>query len=718
MTKYTKFTMPSNSNTYPVKKSKHKRPYTLESDDILTLDIEVSSAWRDNNDLIGYVPFKTEEFWNEKEAYSLPYIWQFSFNSEIYYGREFVDFCEILQKLNSQVHYIIYVHNLAYEFQFLSNFIKWKNVFARGAHKVIYAIPESYPNIEFRCSYFLTNLSLDTWGKELGIKKMVGDLDYTKLRTPLTPLTDTEINYCSRDCEIVYMGIKKYTLKYTHVKDIPLTHTGEVRRIIKKKLKNYNYYVADLQPKTWYEYHILKKAFSGGYTHANMMLAGRTLSTENGELSKQGGYARDFASSYPTCMCSEKYPCTRFEKSTFDPSKVDDIAYLMHISLKDVTPTTQNHYIQYAKCENAENVALDNGRIIRADYLEMWITEQDLSIITRSYKFKMRIINCYASKKDYLPSELIKYTLELYANKTKLKGIADKKEIYMNAKQYINALYGMMVTDILQDEWMFDGSEWFSNPKTKDEINDYLASIIEPKNIFKSYVAYQWGVWVTAYARRNLWDCILSDDGTGKKVDESTIYADTDSLKLTKFINFDWYDARVQNKLLTACDHYGIDPALIAPVGPNGNSYPLGNFAPDGEFSEFKTLGAKRYVYRDADDNELHLTISGVSKNAVYNLHNDIENFNENLVIDKDWYEDAKNFNKINNYDSTNKNFIHDGTKKLSLYINNGPIKWPDGYYSNYNIGIAMRNTSYSLSLTDEYYNYIIADDKKHLLNI
>ena len=41
----------------------------------------------------------------------------------------------------------------------------------------------------------LTRLSLATWGEQLGVAKMVGDLDYDKLRTPLTKLTDKELKY-------------------------------------------------------------------------------------------------------------------------------------------------------------------------------------------------------------------------------------------------------------------------------------------------------------------------------------------------------------------------------------------------------------------------------------------------------------------------------------------------------------------------------------------
>ena len=45
-----------------------------------------------------------------------------------------------------------------------------------------------YENYCFRCSYLLTNMSLATWAEQrkLPVKKLVGDLDYTVLRTLYT----------------------------------------------------------------------------------------------------------------------------------------------------------------------------------------------------------------------------------------------------------------------------------------------------------------------------------------------------------------------------------------------------------------------------------------------------------------------------------------------------------------------------------------------------
>ena len=163
-------------------------------EDILTFDIEVTSAFIDENGkVISYVKGKPAEYWNSLQPLALCYIWQFSFNNAIYYGRELTDFLNVLSDLPAENNYIIWVHNLSYEFQFLCNIVEWKNVFAKMPHKPMKATPKQFPNITFRCSYMLTRLSLDSWGKQIGVKKHTGDLNYEIMRTPKTALSKKEL---------------------------------------------------------------------------------------------------------------------------------------------------------------------------------------------------------------------------------------------------------------------------------------------------------------------------------------------------------------------------------------------------------------------------------------------------------------------------------------------------------------------------------------------
>ena len=235
----------------------------LYSNEIFTFDIEVSSFWLDKNCNILDLK-KANELYKlsglEKKAdffatltpMSLTYIWQFGYADKVYYGRDLRDFKILLSELVKKVtgKPLIYVHNLSYEFHFLNNILSFDSdgVFARSAHKVMKCTPADF-EIEFRCSYFLTRLSLEKWGENVGIEKMVGDLDYNKLRTPFTPLTPKELKYCEHDILVMYHGLLKYLEKYGSVYDIPLTQTGEDRSPCKKlfsKDKHYHKKCADM----------------------------------------------------------------------------------------------------------------------------------------------------------------------------------------------------------------------------------------------------------------------------------------------------------------------------------------------------------------------------------------------------------------------------------------------------------------------------------------
>ena len=665
-------------NTETVEKTKKGNPvYTTYCNSIMTFDIEVTSAWLKNGKVIGYEKGKSADYWNELQPLALPYIWQFSCDGVVYYGRELWDFEKVLKDIPKTMECIIWIHNEAYEFQFLSNFLEWESVFARSAHKPMKAVPKKYKNIEFRCSYMLTRLSLDTWGKQLGVFKATGDLDYEVLRTPLTPLTSEEMHYCEQDCLVVEAGIKQYVKRYGRQRNIPLTQTGTVRLEVKNRLmkdRKYINRIKKLVPRSAREYKMLQRIFAGGYCHANRWYAG--------EVIKDYIEHYDFASSYPTVMLCEKYPSSPWiytaEHSIPDESRFEDFAYIMHLKFSKLKSTSYNTYIQASKslCSKGK---YDNGRVISADSLEIWITEQDYITIKNNYEWEdIEVIHLYESYKEYLPKPLLEYILELYANKTELKDVEGKEDLYMQSKQYINSLFGMSVTAIVQaNVLLLDNNEWKQEELTEDIVNEKLESLRKPNPRDKRYfLSYSWGCWVTAYARRNLWKCI-------EKWDDGCLYCDTDSIFVIGKHDFSWYNIEITEKIKKSCEINQLNFEKTRPKTPKGKEKPLGIFTPEDNCTEFISLGAKRYVERRESDNKLHLTVSGINKGAVKLLNNKIENFCDGFDFDKD--EECV-------------------TKRLSTYIYDMPeCKWDDGYISKYKYGINLRRTGYKLTMTDEY---------------
>ena len=128
---------------------------------------------------------------------------------------------------------VVYVHNLAYEFAFIRRYMVFETVFANGSpNNVIRAV--TVDGIEFRCSLALTNLALKNVGDGVGVKKLVGDLDYDLMRHHETPLTDGETAYIVNDVKIISALIRK-KLEEDTLASIPMTKTGYVRRDMRKE---------------------------------------------------------------------------------------------------------------------------------------------------------------------------------------------------------------------------------------------------------------------------------------------------------------------------------------------------------------------------------------------------------------------------------------------------------------------------------------------------
>lgn len=661
---------------YNTETTKSHNKSTTFCNDILTFDIETTSGWLENGRIIGYEKGHSNEYWNELEPIALCYLWQFSFNDKVYYGRELRDFEQVLKDIPKNINVIIWIHNLAYEWHFLDNFLEWKDVFAKTPHKPMKCTPKKYPNIEFRCTYMLTRLSLESWGKQIGHHKDVGYLDYEKIRTPLTPLTEEEMKYGEDDCLVVYYGIKKYKEQYKKLRNIPLTQTGTVRKVVKDSLtsdKNYVKFIKKLIPRSPEEYKRLMNVFSGGYTHANRFYSGETI---NGYIEHY-----DFTSSYPSVMICEKYPMTPWlrglDKNFPTDKEMEKNAYIMKITFKNLKCKTFNTYIQSSKSTGI-GFKYDNGRIIEAEELSTLITEQDWLTIRDSYSWdSVELERKYYSKKDYLPKKFIEYILDLYHNKTALKDIEGMEDLYMQSKQYINSLFGMCVTAIVQPDVIYDGKEWSIASLTEEAVAERFEKLRDWRPREKRYfLSYSWGCWITAYARRNLWKCILD-------CDKKCIYCDTDSIFVRGKHDFTWYNEEITAKIKKASEEVGYDFEKTRPKTKYGIEKPLGLFIPEEPCSQFKTLGAKRYVERRIKDGKLHLTVSGINKEAVSMLNDDIDNFKDGFDFDKD--DDTVN-------------------KRLLTYSTDMPtVKFDDGYISTYHKGINMRRTGYLLSVTNEY---------------
>lgn len=399
----------------------------------------------------------------------------------------------------------------------------------------------------------------------------------------------------------------------------------------------------------------------------------------------------------PSVMICERYPLSK--PQLIKLKSVDEFeSYLkthccmFDIKLYNIRPKLyQDHPLSSSKCYLMKNQIEDNGRIVSADELVTSINEIDYKILKDFYEWDDYVIyNFRIMLKGYLPTSFVKAILKLYELKTTLKGSSDIDDVvrYMNAKGQLNSAYGMCVTSIIQQDRQYINGEWvIKEPDIKEIFDKYNKS--------KSrFLYYAWGIWVTSYARRNLF---LGIQAVGKDY----IYADTDSIKIRNgkehlpWINK--YNEWVKSKMIKAMSFHKLDFEMCEPKTIKGDKKLLGVWDFDGHYKKFKTLGAKRYMYQD-DNDEYHLTCSGVSKKAIKYIIsesqkkgiNPFELFDNNLYIPKN--ETGKNIHTYIDYEM------------------NGYATDYLGNTSSYHelSGCHLEPSEYTLSLSKNYLKYLM----------
>ena len=649
---------------------------------------------------------------SNSEKVAIMYGWTFGIFGAVILGRtweQFVTMLDVLVSeldLNKDKRLLIYCHNLSHEFQYISSHFTWLKVFATAPREPIYALTVN--GVEFRCSYILSGYSLQKLGEELStykVHKLVGELDYEKPRHNKTVLEPGEKEYMSNDVKVVMAFIMESIERDGSIARIPLTKTGYARRYV----RNNCWYSPEYDPDDHYkrfkyskfikglklepeEYKQLKRAFQGGFTHANPFCVGKTIEDVT---------SFDFTSSYPAVMVSEEYPMSTGELITIESKEQFEDCLNCYWCLFDVefidihAKLLFDNYISRSRCSIAENAIIDNGRIVSSTRLVTSITGEDYTIIKNFYSWdSMRVFNFRRYKKAYLPTDFVKAILKLYSDKTTLKGVKGKEVELQVAKGLLNSCYGMTCTDIVRPENIFTSGEWTTKePNLKDMIEKYNKS-------GSRFLHYPWGVAVCAYARRNLFSGIL-------EFQSDYCYSDTDSIKVihakehAQYIED--YNKWIIGRLKRACDYHGIDYAMIEPENIKGVKKPLGVWDFDGHYKRFKTLGAKRYMV-EYDSGEINLTVSGLNKKAAV------------PYICQKWNYDIKTRKENNSpFDVfTNNMYVPpDYTGKMThTYIDD--LK--RGYLTDYNgvtaayeelSAVHLSKQDYNLSISREFTDYL-----------
>lgn len=588
---------------------------------------------------------------------SIMYIWQFQVDEFFtIIGRTWEEFVLLLDMIEQQIGdniLVCYVHNLSYEFQFLSGIFKniaREDVFCVDSRKVVRC---RIGKIEFRCSYYLSNMSLDEYTHKMAVDySKIGGFDYNKKRYPWTCLTSKELLYCVNDVRGLVQCIKKeLILDDDTLLTIPFTSTGYVRREAKEVLKKCltPEHRKQLMPE-YPVYKMLRQAFRGGDTHANRFYTDVIIEDDI--------YSYDRASSYPHVQVCEKFPMGKFT-----PLKETELFYVMDLinrmrkavivevavyNLELADPYEPNPYLSRHKCRNLKTPIIDNGRVMSAEYLETTLTDIDLKIFMECYGggTRIEILSGYFTHYSYLPRNFRRLIMKYFNLKSELKGKTGiDAQLYMKSKNKLNSFFGMSAQNPVRKMFYYNGVDFSIDIEKSDH------ELLEDYNK-RNYLPYQWGVWTTALARYELWQM-------QRIAGDSLLYWDTDSVKTIGSVDFSKYNKEITRGAKEQGGYCKV----------NNKEYILGLAELDGHYKKFKTLGAKKYAVIK-ENGRLEITVAGVNKQKgplELGCYDGIESFNEGFVF----YDSAGLESKYN--DSDYGEYMIDGhvvniTKNIYLY--------------------------------------------------
>lgn len=678
-------------------------------------------------------------------------IWMFALCGVRIFGRTWNQFHDLRRRLDREfdcayARIKVGVHNFGFEFSFLHKVVPMERVFALSSHKPIRAddgIFEYYDTLALSCSP-LAKLELI----KHKVEKLVGDWDYNKIRHYLTPLTDKELAYCDNDVKkpsawvaeklekTVAGKTKDGETRGYNIADMPMTSTGFIRKDLLEQMREEDAYEdfafikASLRM-SFNDYLASRHAYRGGSVIVNDRQADKIV---------YGVEANDIGSAHPGNIVMGRFPMGKFRKKQI--SKIEDaMHYIKHyaclfkIRLWNVDErVTFAHPLVESTCVQTVNATKSNGKLVRADYAELWVNEIQFKLYCRCYKFSRIEIDPKSfryTRKDYLPRKIIKAVLEYFKLKTTLKDIPediaqnkygwDKETaafFYALYKTYINGVYGNFAMDPVRPEWCFNGanSDWYDAFKEREGRGDAYHALrlrigrvkgFRPKRgdrakketkkrdtsedirgvntDKKRYTFYPWAGWVTAYTTQQLFMPILGlpreeliaqgmpeDMCPGRKfigLGDDFVYCDTDC---DKYISrpeyvylFEAVNARMTAQLRQACAARKIPFDDARPEKPDGTPCQIGLYEFDGYYTQFKTLGAKRYAciktapLSDSDEDkaaymedldklrrgeidesqarmkrELETTVAGTGKFSKKNLDFDISHYKNEEI---DW---------------------------------------------------------------------------------
>lgn len=566
----------------------------------------------------------------EKDHIAIMWCWQWSFNNLTIIGRTWNEFKECYErvvkwyKTDKDHKLLVFIHNLNFEFSFMRKYLPISRLLAKSKREVMTFQTDDC--MEFRDSLILTRFSLAKMATnyKLGIEKLKGDLDYNIIRHPGSDFRNLEeIAYCINDVQILQRFFHRY-IKQNFIRQgyrIPITQTGvprmEIKRALKKMGKEYNNaykeFIARCYPSEEMYIGIRRYLFRGGYTHSSNIAINNLFTTDFFEQFR--GFDRK--SSYPAEILNRKHPTQYFDTDPDwfrvhynEPEEFfEEIGFIGYFKFNNIRAKYPHSIESMHKLVDwTDDAIFDNGRLMKASGIYVMLSEFDFLNYKDFYQWDdTECIWIKTTRKEYLPEFITRTTYSYFYTKETLP--KDTVE-YARGKEKLNSIFGMMATGHPESDLIFYNGEVV--PNNDESLSEELRKEPKPYSeiIKKQFLLPTWAISVCGAARRELLKMVLI-------APYDSLYCDTDSDKLRNWKKYlpeiDKYNKHMEDRNRMTADRLGVDFNIIKD---------LGKFMPEDEYSKFKTLGAKRYLYETLPDaakhkpSEIHAVVAGMQRGS------------------------------------------------------------------------------------------------------
>lgn len=483
---------------------------------------------------------------------------------------------------------LIYAHNLMFDFTFCLNFLlqngfciktienggklisvkvfKERRKIRKDKYGNLLEKTETDTYLEFRDSYSLFQCSLKKLGQAVGLEKIEHDKNFSD------EPSESDIEYCFRDCDIVLLGLKMLSKWYSEImkedyeiEDLPPTTASLAFHAFKKFNSVWN------SDKEKYECSWILHDEDLNNLFLKQFYFGGRVELFKSELVENVHYY-DINSLYPSVMISNVFHLPPYHIKLFEQNDLENQKTIGFFAIVNETneniPLIPQHF--------------NSGLYFPAMIKKCFIFKEEYDYLI-SRNVPVQLIKTLIS--DFKPMSPFDYLRQFYELKQK------KDSLSYFYKIVLNSTYGRFGIDQMKEDFVLKPiSEVKITDTGIEPINDEIAKVRKEKEMrFERNVVI--ASKITALARLELTKWI-------HKLTESNIqvyYCDTDSI---------------------VCEENSILPC---------DDKKLGCFKKEHSFAWFAGIGNKEYCAKIKNDNYI-VKLKGVSNATLQSLFEFHEN--------------------------------------------------------------------------------------------